>query len=227
MKQCTKCKIHKEFVFFYKQKISKDGHHNICICCRKEYNLKVKEITSQHYLDNKEKYKNNSKKYYLNNKEKICVKSTEWGKKNPIKVKQHQKKWNKNNLEYFRKWRKKQWDFNPNFRLRVILGNRLNELLKKSKTYKENNIIELINCSIEELKLYLEQQFKPEMTWENHGEIWEVDHIKACANFDLTDPMQQKQCFHYINLQPLFKTTEIAKSFGYIDQIGNRNKSSN
>ena len=62
------------------------------------------------------------------------------------------------------------------------------------------------------------------MTWENHGEVWEIDHINPCASFDLTDIKQQKQCFHYTNLQPLFKTTEIAKSFGYNDQIGNRNK---
>jgi len=75
-----------------------------------------------------------------------------------------------------------------------------------------------------ELKLYLEKQFLPEMNWENHGNIWEIDHIKPCANFDLTDIKQQQECFHYTNLQPLFKTTEIAESFGYTDQIGNRNK---
>jgi len=63
------------------------------------------------------------------------------------------------------------------------------------------------------------------MTWENHGEIWEIDHIKPCNSFDLTDIEQQKQCFHYTNLQPLFKTSKLAKSFGYINEIGNRNKS--
>jgi hypothetical protein len=56
------------------------------------------------------------------------------------------------------------------------------------------------------------------------GGVWEIDHIKPCASFDLTDIKQQKECFHYTNLQPLFKTSDIAKSFGYIDHIGNRNK---
>jgi len=32
---------------------------------------------------------------------------------------------------------------------------------------------------------------------------------------------------YYTNLQPLFKTTEIAKSLGYINEMGNRNKSDN
>jgi hypothetical protein len=62
------------------------------------------------------------------------------------------------------------------------------------------------------------------MNWGNHGVTWEIDHIKACSNFDLTKLEEQKQCFHYTNLQPLFKTTEIAEQYGYINEIGNRNK---
>jgi hypothetical protein len=65
------------------------------------------------------------------------------------------------------------------------------------------------------------------MTWSNHGEIWEIDHIKPCSSFNLADIEQQKQCFHYSNTQPLFKTTEIAESLGYENEIGNRNKSDN
>lgn len=62
------------------------------------------------------------------------------------------------------------------------------------------------------------------MTWDNHGRIWEIDHIKGCCNFDLLNQDEQKECFHYSNLQPLFKTTKIAESLGYKDYIGNRNK---
>jgi hypothetical protein len=62
------------------------------------------------------------------------------------------------------------------------------------------------------------------MTWDNHGDVWEIDHIIGCINFDLTDIEQQKKCFHYTNLQPLFKTSGIAKKFGYTNEIGNRDK---
>lgn len=41
----------------------------------------------------------------------------------------------------------------------------------------------------------------------------------------LLNKEEQKQCFNFTNFQPLFKTTEIAKSFGYINEIGNREKS--
>jgi len=41
------------------------------------------------------------------------------------------------------------------------------------------------------------------MTWDNYGE-WHIDHETPCAAFDLTDPVQQSNCFHYSNLQPLW-----------------------
>jgi len=60
-----------------------------------------------------------------------------------------------------------------------------------------------LGCSIEEFKLHLEKQFNRAMNWENYGTYWEVDHIKPCASFNLIDPIQQQECFHYTNTQPL------------------------
>ena len=88
---------------------------------------------------------------------------------------------------------------------------------------KSKSIIELLGCNVGEFKQYLEQQFLPEMTWVNYGKIWEIDHIKPCSSFDLTILEEQQECFHYSNLQPLFKTTEIAEQYSS-NQIGNRNK---
>lgn len=121
-----------------------------------------------------------------------------------------------------RPYQNDRYNNNVQYKIEVTLRNRFYSAVIRG--YKIKSVLELIDCSIEELKLYLEQQFKPEMTWENHGIIWEIDHIKACSNFDLTKLKEQKQCFHYTNLQPLFKTTEIAEQYGYINEIGNRNK---
>ena len=50
------------------------------------------------------------------------------------------------------------------------------------------------------------------MNWKNQGRYgWHIDHIKPCSKFDLSDPDQQKKCFNYKNLQPLWKMENVLK----------------
>lgn len=81
------------------------------------------------------------------------------------------------------------------------------------KGNKAGSTQELTGCTWEQVRNHLENQFQPGMTWDNHGiHGWHIDHIRPCASFDLTDPEQQKQCFHYTNLQPLWAKDNLAKS---------------
>ena len=89
---------------------------------------------------------------------------------------------------------------------------------KKDKTtelFCENN--KQFKCSVSFLKGFLEAKFKEGMTWENHGE-WHIDHIKPCASFNLIDEEEQKKCFHYTNLQPLWASENLSKGCKYIDE---------
>jgi len=93
-----------------------------------------------------------------------------------------------------------------------LIRSRFKEILKNKNFKKDKSPIELIGCSISDLKFYLESQFKDGMSWENHGiKGWHIDHIKPCSSFDLTDIEQQKQCFHYTNLQPLWWKDNLLK----------------
>lgn len=64
---------------------------------------------------------------------------------------------------------------------------------------KSDHTLNLIGCSIDELKIYLEEKFTEGMSWDNYGQ-WHIDHIRPCCSFDLSDPEQQKECFNYKNL---------------------------
>ena len=159
----------------------------------KEYNLKNKKRLIENRLNNKEYIKQRSKEYTLKNKEKI--------RKYYLNNKEHIAKYKLN-------WGREQMKNNPNFRLKCSLRSRVYLALKgKDKT---TSTMKLIGCSINELWNHLESKFKPWMTKENHG-LWHIDHIEACAKFDLTCPVQQLACFHYKNLQPLEASENMSK----------------
>lgn len=99
----------------------------------------------------------------------------------------------------------------PHFRIGVSLRKRMTLALKARGTRKSLRLAELIGCPISELATYLEKKFKPGMTWDNYGK-WHIDHIRPCASFDLTDVLEQKRCFHFSNLQPLWASDNIRKS---------------
>lgn len=98
----------------------------------------------------------------------------------------------------------------PSFKMACTLRSRLGTALFRQKASKSDSTMELVGCPIEFLRGYLEARFQEGMTWENHGE-WHVDHIRPCVSFDLTDPEQQRKCFHYTNLQPLWASDNLSK----------------
>ena len=210
MKTCKKCNIEKEIKYFVKNKRQKDGFHYIC----KECHLMYKQ-------NNKEKIKENNKQWVLKNKKYISDYNKQYNIENKEKKYKTTQEFFKNNPEYMKSWKNNKYHNDIQFKIKDNLRSRFyNALLKQHKIV---SILDIIGCSIDNLKNHLETQFLPEMSWENHGEIWEIDHIIPCSHFDLTKIEEQKRCFNYDNLQPLFKTTQIAKSFGY-NNIGNRNK---
>lgn len=98
-----------------------------------------------------------------------------------------------------------------NYRLIHGIRNRIRIAIKKN--VKHGKSLELLGCSIPFLKEYIQKQFKPGMTWENHGHTtWHLDHIKPCNSFDLSKPEAQRVCFHYTNLQPLWARDNLSKS---------------
>jgi hypothetical protein len=76
---------------------------------------------------------------------------------------------------------------------------------------------ELIGISYQGLKEWLNAQFTEGMTWENRSE-WHIDHIIPCDAFDLLVEQNQRICFWYKNLQPLWGPDNLQKSNTYTEK---------
>ena len=99
------------------------------------------------------------------------------------------------------------------YRLKHNLRTRVSAALRAQKAGKNWSLLDIVGCSTAELMAHLESQFLPGMTWDNWSvDGWHIDHIRPCASFDLTDEAQQRECFHYTNLQPLWAVDNLMKS---------------
>ncbi len=145
---------------------------------------KRKEYQKIYREKNKEKAKEHKRNHYLKNKDKII----------------------KRERDRFRN----KYNNDTEFKIKSCLRRRLLNSIKNNS--KSGSAIELLGCSIKEFKEYISSKFKDGMTWDNYGvKTWHIDHIKPCASFDLTKEEEQKQCFHYTNMQPLWAFDNYSK----------------
>lgn len=212
MKKCYMCLIEKKDSEFNKRRC------NQCKLCekqwKKEWYKKNKKIISKKSKTYRQKNKNTIKKrnkeYYLLNKDSIDIKNKLYEIKNKEKMKSYRKQYYIDNKKIIHQKQKEYLANNIEAKIKHNLRVRINHVLKGK--IKSGRTIELLGCQAEFLIIYIEKQFKKGMSWENHGRKgWHIDHILPCDSFDLTDPEQQKKCFHYTNLQPLWAKDNIRK----------------
>lgn len=142
--------------------------------------------------------------HYSENREDRVAYSRDYRKENPEKIKENRENWFARNPGYPVMRAMERYYSDPEFRIRVSLRSRLRTVLQAKGIRKRDGALRLLGCPVPYFVAHMESLFVPGMTWENHANVWEMDHIKPCAKFDLTDPEQQKTCFHWTNFQPLF-----------------------
>lgn len=114
-----------------------------------------------------------------------------------------------------REYKKNRYLTDPSYRVECSLRGRLRHALRTIGGTKSAPTFELLGCPKVWLEVHLESLFRPGMSWENYGPIWEIDHIRPCSNYDLRKFEHQKACFHWTNLQPLFTGENRRKSNKY------------
>lgn len=185
---------------------------------------------------NGEKIQCRQHQWYVAHKDHVLDKNKIWADRYPDRVRQHKQKWDLANREKRcesarkraalpeEKERKRQWArANPKDNTRYTrerakrdVGFRVLRNLRNSvwrvirRGHKSQATLALLGCGTPTLLAHLERQFQPGMTWGNYGK-WHIDHVRPCASFDLTRPEQQKQCFRWSNLQPLWAEDNLRK----------------
>lgn len=216
-KKCSNCSLIKEIDNFY-EKFGKT--YNQCKDCLKlkskkyrqenkekyqeyfkEYqeknDEKLKEYKRENYIKNKEKILERSRVYYYDNKEEINKKASDRQKNNRNRI-------NVNNRILNKKKRKNDPLFRliNNLRTNIFLSIRRCGYNKSSRTY------EILGCSYEEFKKYIEDRFLEWMSWDNYGKYngllnygWDIDHIIPVSSSKTEEDIIRLN--HYTNLQPL------------------------
>ena len=206
---------------------------------RKEYERKRYLENKQYYAHknklwrekNKEKQREYNKEYNKKYREELSAYHKEWWEKNKQKVNEKRKNKYNTDIKYreelkekskqvsktdsYKKKRRenhfKRRRIDIQWKLSQALRVRINKAIRNNQ--KVGSAVHDLGCTIEELKIHLENQFEEGMTWDNwKHDGWHIDHKKPLSKFDLTDPEQLKEVCHYTNLQPLWWYDNIEKS---------------
>lgn len=131
---------------------------------------------AKHYIYNKESILKHKKQYHSVNKELIKSRNTAY-----IKNK---------------------YQTNELFKLKCNTSALIRKSMSRFGLSKANTkTTALLDCSIEYFKKHMQLQFTNEMTWDNYGSYWSIDHICPCSQAQTSEEMIKLQ--HFTNLRPM------------------------
>lgn len=187
-KICTDCGFEKILGEFHNSKKGKFGRVSKCKSCVIIYQNKRKSLKRDY-----------DKKYREINKSKIDDRISTYNKKNKERIQLRKLNWYNSNKPRINKKLMDRKKSDPVFKLKTLYRSKINKILgsKREKTF------DLIGCTPNELKSHIENQFKQNMCWENHGTMgWHIDHIMPLSS--AKNECELKGLCHYTNLQPLW-----------------------
>lgn len=157
---------------------------------KKEYYDTHEEEFKKYYQDHKEKILKNRQDYHKKYRKILLAYKRTYYQKNKICL-----------IDHIRDYRNARLSFDVQFKLQHYLRARLFRALKGN--YKSGSAVKDLGCSVGFFKDYIQSKFYGNMSWNNWGKVWELDHIVPLHTFDLTDRNQFLKAVNYKNLQPL------------------------
>lgn len=220
LKICTKCHKEKTIDQFHKKTSSKDGYRSNCRECSSEYNKirkeKSKEYNKKYRKENSESLRENKRRYYLENieyfreKNKNNRESLDKNKKREYQKKYYNKEETKKRIKEYRKNR---YEKDPLYKLTLNIRKRIRISLKSKLIKSVSKYEEILGCSFQEFKVYIESLFIENMSWDNYGQ-WHLDH-KIPISWAKTEE-EVYELSHYTNFQPLWMIDNLSKGNRFI-----------
>ena len=136
-----------------------------------------------------------SPRYYQQHKEEIKQKAKIWAMNNRDKINENSKNRYKNDI---------------NFRLKQLIRKHLKRLLNGDNTNHKQ--YEYLGCTIDFLRKWFEYQFIDGMNWDNHGDVWHIDHVLPLSYFNFENEESFYIACNWRNLKPLDKYENLSKS---------------
>ena len=153
------------------------------------------------------------------------AKGRKYGRRNECKLcfSRINKDYLKKNPGYHNKNRKMKKAKDESYKISELLSRQLTNCLriKQKKSKLEKNL----DCSLEILYKWIEFQFDENMSWENYGKYWWIDHILPKSHFNHTNEEELMLCWNFRNLCPVTKEENMSKGNKIDYQLYYRNVS--
>jgi len=194
----------------------------------------MKVAVKKHYENNKERHLEHVQKYQKEHVEEIREYNRNYNK-TPL-VKEKAKQYRNTHREQYQEYtkaynqipenkekarlRKREWDrkhrLDPTHRLSNNIRTNMCHALRGKKGFRKWE--SLIGYTLQDLINHLQSKLTPDMTWDNYGSLWQVDHItpKSWFKYDTAEHPEFKKCWSLNNLQPKLATDNIRKGNRFI-----------
>jgi len=110
--------------------------------------------------------------------------------------------------DYQKSYRKSRVSSDPIFAIKYRLRSRVSNAINNKGYSKTCKTSEIIGCSWDFLRDYLESKFVDGMSWSNRS-LWHIDHIIPIASTKSEEELIKLN--HYTNLQPLWAEDNMKK----------------
>ena len=172
----------------------------------KEYREKnidnVRKRKREYYRENKDNILSYQAKRNAQSKQKEKKKQYDKNRRKDLKVKER--------TNFLCRERKKK---DPAFKLMTSVVGRINTFFRENKFSKNGKIWKILPYTPKQLREHIENQFDENMSWENHGTYWHVDHIipQSALKYNSLEHPNFQKCWALENLRPLEATANLRK----------------